>query len=214
METVSKLETIIVGLFVGMACPLLVSVIFWWSAALLHMGITDFPLSMVIASTLTGLGLLLDVLFFRRWVQRFYTANMWLMAILYLSLSTVAVAFFMGFPVGTIVLGISAGVYVGRREGHLHIDGISAIPILRKTALITASITAMAALPIGILALREQDILKMLENLSGIDQAGLQGPAGFALISVLCVLLFLIQYWSSKKAGQLAFNIDNRNAHT
>ena len=212
----SRIETIIVGLFVGIACPLLVSVIFWWSAALLHMGITDFPPGMVIASALTGLGLglLLDVLFFRRWVQRFYTASLWLMTVVYLSLSTVAVAFFMGLPVGTIALGVFAGVYVGRRGGHLHIDGISVLPILRKTALVTASITAMTALPIGILALREQDILRMLENLSGIDGASLRGPAGFALISMLCILLFLIQYWSSKKAGQLASNMGDRSSHT
>lgn len=139
-------------------------------------------------------------------------ADMWLMIILYLGLSIIAVAFFMGLPVGTIVLGITAGVYMGRRESHAHIDGINAVPTLRKTALVAASVTAMAALPIGILVLNEQDILKILENLSGLNQASLRGFAGFTLIGLLCVLLFLLQYWFSKKAGLLAFNMGSRNA--
>ena len=214
IKTMSKLETIIVGLFVGIACPLLIFVAFWWSAALLHMRVPDFPLSMVIASALTGLclGLFLDVFLLRRWVRGFYMANMYLMAILYLGLSIVAVAFFMGLPAGTIALGIAAGVYMGRRERHVHIDGVNAIPTLRKTALIAASVTAMSALPIGILALNEQDVLIMLENLSGFNQASLRGFAGFTLIGLLCIFLFLIQYWFSKKAGLLAFNIGTRNA--
>ncbi|MHC4406209.1 MAG: hypothetical protein ACYTG0_41775, partial [Planctomycetota bacterium] len=108
----SRLEAIIVGLFVGTAFPLLTFVVFWWPAALLHMCVPDFPLGMVIASALTGLslGLLLDVLFLRRWVRSFYMANMWLMVVLYLGLSIISVAFFMGLPVGTLALGMTAGV--------------------------------------------------------------------------------------------------------
>ncbi len=210
----SKLELIIIGLFVGIACPLLTFVVFWWSAALLHMRVPDFPQSIVIALALTGLslGLLLDVLFLRRWVQTFYMANIWLMIILYLGLSIVSVAFFMGLPVGTFVLGISAGIYMGRRENHVHSDWINTVPALRKTALIAASVTAMAALPIGIFALNEQGILKMLEDVSGLDQTSIRGFAGFTLVGLLCVLLFLIQYWFSRKAGLLAFNMGNIDA--
>lgn len=210
----SKIETVIVGLFVGIACPLLTFMVFWWSSALLHMHIPDIPLSIVIASAITGisLGLLFDVLFLRQWVRMFYMANMWLMIILYLVLSIFAVAFFMGLPVGTIVLGTIAGIYMGRRASHVHTDWITTVLSLRKTALITASVTVMAALPIGILALNEQHIFKMLENLSGLNQASLRGIAGFILIAILCGLLFLIQYWFSKKAGLLAFNMGKRNA--
>jgi hypothetical protein len=137
---------------------------------------------------------------------------MWLMFILYLGLSIVAVAFFMGFPFGTITLGTIAGIYMGRRASHVHTDWITAVHSLRKTALITATVTLMAVLPIGILALNEKDILKILENLSGINQIRFRGIAGLTLIAFLCGFLFLIQYWLSKKAGLLAFNMGKRNA--
>jgi hypothetical protein len=70
----------------------------------------------------------------------------------------------------------------------------------------------MAALPIGILALNERDILKMLETLSGLSQASLRGFAGFALVGLLCVLLFLMQYWLSRKAGLLALTTRSRKS--
>ena len=212
----SKLESTLVGLFVGIACPLLTFVVFWWSAALMHMHISGFPLRMVIAAALLGLGvgLLLDVLFLRKWVQRFYVANPWLIGIVYLCLCIAAVAFFMGLPIGTLALGIAVGVYAGRKERHVRGNRTSVVPTLRKTALMAASVTTMAALPIGILALNEQDILAMLATLSGLSQADLRGYAGFALVGLLCVLLFLIQYWFSKKAGLLAFNLGQKGVRT
>ena len=169
---------------------------------------------MVIAMALTGLcvGLVLDVFFLRNWVGRFYTANLWLVSICYLGLCIVAVAFFMGLPVGTLALGIIACVYIGRRECHAHTDWKEALPTLRKAALTSAGVTTMAALPIGVLALDEQDVLDMLGSLSGLGQVSLQGWAGFTLIGLLCILLFLVQYWFSEKAGSLAYNAGKGNA--
>ncbi len=212
-KTMNKTETIIIGVFLGTACPLLAFVVFWWSAALLHMRFPDFPLSIVIVSALTGLsmGLVLDILFLRWWVQKFYIASVWLMIVLYLSLSIIAVAFFMGLPVGTFVLGIAAGAYMGRRESSIHSDRISVVSTLRKTALMTATVTTMPALPIGILALKERDVLNMLKNLTDLTPTSLRGFSGFAFIALLCVLLFLMQYFFSKKAGLLAFDLGIRH---
>jgi hypothetical protein len=210
----SKIETIIVGLLIGIACPLVSFVIFWWSSALIHRYVPSIPLNIVITSAITGLGLglLLDMLLLKRWVQRFYISNIWLMIVLYIGRGIIAVAFFMGLPFGTIALGTFAGIYMGRRAKFIHADGITTVLSLQKTALITASFTAMASFPIGILALNEKDVLEMLENFSGIKQANLEGIAGLILITILCGLLFLIQYWFTRKAGLIAYNKDNRNA--
>jgi len=134
------------------------------------------------------------------------------MIVLYLGLSIVAVAFFMGLPIGTITIGTIAGIYMGRRMSHVHADWITVVHVMQKTALITASITVMGTLPIGLLALNEQDILDMLKRLSGFGQSSLQGIVGFTLIIVLCGLLFLVQYWLSKKAGLLAFYMGKTKA--
>ena len=209
----NKLETGLIWLFVGFTCPFLLFVIFWWSAAILHSYCQDFPLKWVIIMSFSGLstGLILDAFFLRHWVSRFYTINLWLMGLIYLGLSIAAVAFFMGLPVGTIILGTLAGIYMGRRARHAQAFLTKVTQTLRKTSVAAGAVTAMAAFPIGLLALGEKDILEMLHRLLGIQQASIQGWAGFVLVSLLCLLLFLIQYWLSKLAGHMAYNAGRGN---
>jgi len=206
----NKLESTIVGLFVGITCPFLGFVAFWWTAALLHLQGFPVPEGMIKTAALTGLGLgcLLDVVFLRRWVGKFYTANPWLIVMVYLGLCVVAVGSCMGVPVGTFSLGIAAGAYVGRREHHRQADGVLAATAFRRVAVFAASVTTAAALPIGILALQsEQEILRWLENTFDLNRNSLQGGGGFILIGFLCLLLFVMQYWCTRMAGRLAFRI-------
>jgi len=206
----SKLESTSIGLFVGIACPFLGFVAFWWTAAFLHLEGFPVPEGMIKAAALTGFGLgcSLDVIFLRRWVENFYTTNLRWMIVVYLGCFVVAFASFMGFPIGTFSLGIAAGVYIGRREHHRRADGVLAATTFRRVAVFAASVTTLAALPIGILALQtEKEILTWIENTFGLNRNSLQGGGGFILIGFLCLLLFVMQYWSTRMAGRLAFRI-------
>jgi hypothetical protein len=212
----SKTESTIIGLFIGIACPFLGFVAFWWTAALLHLQGLPVPEGMIKAAALTGLGLgcLLDVLFLRRWVEKFYTTNLRWMIVVYLGCFVVAFASFMGFPIGTFSLGIAAGIYIGRREHHRRADGVLAATTFHKVAIFAASVTTLAALPIGILALQtEKGTLTWLENTFGLIRNSLQGGGGFILIGFLCLLLFVMQYWSTRMAGRLAFRIGTGRHH-
>jgi hypothetical protein len=212
----SKLEATIIGLFIGIICPWLTFVACWWTAFLLHQYVSPVPEGMIKAAALTGLGLgcLLDVVFLRRWVGKFYTANPWQIVMVYLGLCVVAVGACMGVPVGTFSLGVAAGAYVGRREHHRQTDGARAAAAFRKVAVFTASVTAAAALPIGILALQsEQEILRWLENTFDLNRNSLQGGGGFILIGFLCLLLFVMQYGCTRMAGRLAFRIGTGRHH-
>ena len=206
----SKLESTSIGLFVGIACPFLGFVAFWWTAAFLHLEGFPVPEGMIKAAALTGFGLgcSLDVIFLRRWVENFYTTNLRWMIVVYLGCFVVAFASFMGVPIGTFSLGVAAGVYIGRREHHHQADGLLAATTFHKAAIFAALNTSLAALPIGILALQtEKEILTWIENTFGLNRNSLQGGGGFILIGFLCLLLFVMQYWSTRMAGRLAFRI-------
>lgn len=211
----SKLESIIVWLVVGIACPWLTFVAFWWTAAFLYL--QGFPVSegMIKTAALTGLGLgcLLDILFLRHWVGKFYTASLRWMIVFYLGCFVVAFASFMGFPVGTFLLGVGAGVYVGRRESHCQADRNQLAVALRRTAVLTSSITTVATLPIGILGLKEPAVSALFEARFGFDHNRLYGTAGFILVGLFCLLLFGAQYWCARKAGVLAFSIGASQHH-
>jgi hypothetical protein len=206
----SKWENTIIGIFVGIACPLVTFVAFWWTTAALNMYVFGIPTSVIAMAALAGLGLgiLLDVIFLRRWVRIFFTANLWLMAAFHLCLCVVAVGFFMGVPVGTFSLGVAAGFYIGRREHHRQADGTGVSVALRRVAVFVAFVTAAAALPIGILALQsEQYILRWLETTIGLEPNTFQGGGGLVLIGFLCLVLFVMQYGCAWMAGRLAFGM-------
>jgi hypothetical protein len=204
----NKFENTIVGILLGGACAWLSFVACWWMAAMVHMYTGGISVKMVVAAALTGLliGIILDVLFLRRWIRNFYAARLWLLAIVYGALCVVAVASFMGLPVGTFALGLLAGGYAGRRQIHnpsIDIPGHG----LHKVAFFAALMTAGAALPIGLLALNEKSVAELFHRILGISSKG----AGVIVICLLCMVLFGAQYWCSLWAGGLALRIGKRN---
>ena len=78
---------------------------------MLHMYIGGISVNIIIVAALTGLliGIVLDILFLRRWIRNFYLAHLWLLAMVYGALCVMAIASFMGLPVGTFMLGLLAG---------------------------------------------------------------------------------------------------------
>jgi hypothetical protein len=205
----SKLENTIVGILLGGACAWLSFVACWWTAAMVHMYVGGISVKMVILAALTGLlvGIVLDVLFLKRWIRGFYAARLWLLAAVYGALCVLAVASFMGLPVGTFALGLLAGAYAGRRQLH-NPSNDNAGHGLRRAAFFAALLTAGAALPIGILVLREQSVADLFQKLLGTESWGV----GVMVVCLLCVVLFGAQYSCSLMAGRLALRMGTTSA--
>ncbi len=203
----SNLEKTTIGVLVGGACVWLSFVVCWWTAAMVHMYVGGISVNVVIAAALTGLmvGVILDVLFLRRWIRGFYTARLWSLALVYGALCVVAVASFMGLPVGTFGLGLLAGAYAGRREIHNPSDE-SAGYGLRRVAGFAALLTAGAALAIGLLALHEESVVALFPRVLAFSS----WSVGFLVVCVLCMVLLGAQYWCSLSAGRSALRIGRR----
>jgi hypothetical protein len=207
----SKAETTIVGIFLGVACVWLSFVTCWWTAAIVYMLVGGISVKVVIVSALAGLmaGIVLDILFLRRWIRGFYAASLWLLAVIYAALCVLAVASFMGLPVGTFALGLLAGAYAGRRQLH-NPSNDNAGHGLRSAAFFAALLTAGAALPIGIFVLREQSVADLFQKLLGIESWG----AEVMVVCLLCIVLFGAQYSCSLIAGRLALRMGTTSAQS
>lgn len=208
-ERMSKTESTIVGVFLAGICPLLVFVVCWWTAAVVQARVPGVSVNAVIVTAMSGLlvGIVLDLLLLQRWIRRFYTTSLWLMAAIYGALCLVAVAFFMGLPVGTFGLGLLAGFYAGRRQHHAASAGAAVRRGLRRVSFFAALLTAGAALPIGILGLQERSVVEILRKILGIAPSAVRGATGVMLVCLLSVALFGAQYWCSLQAGWLAFRM-------
>ncbi len=202
-------ESILIGIFIGLACPYLAFVACWWTTASFHFYVCPLPDRVIAATALTGLGLecVLDVIFLRRWVEKFYTASLRWMFVFYCVCFVVGFASFMGFPVGTVGVGLLAGAYIGRRERLHRANEQQLRTVLSRTALLTSTLTTLAALPIAILGLREPVVGSLFEKCSGLDRHWLDGTLGYVLAGLFCLLLFAAQHQCTRKIGFLAFEL-------
>lgn len=117
----TKIEATLVGFFVGVMCPVSLFIFFWWvTASLVIYNLFPFDDGVIVAAAFTGLGvgILLDLKFLKTWVSDFFNADIRLMLGIYLFWSAIALAFMMGLPLGNIVLGCLAGIYIGRKVRH------------------------------------------------------------------------------------------------
>jgi hypothetical protein len=203
----TKTESLAVGFAVGILCPLLLFVVCWWvTAALTIYHVLHIPESGVAVAALAGLvlGVALDVLYLRRWIARFYSVNLRVMALLYLSCSAIAVALFMGLPVGNVVLGTLAGAYIGRREYYAARSREVVVKAIRRASLFTAITTGVEALPIGLLALGEDWVVDWLQTITGMASSAATGQFGMGLVVVLSAVLMAVQFWCTKTMAWLA----------
>jgi hypothetical protein len=209
VERMSKTENIIVGVFLAGVCPLLVFVVCWWTAAIVSMnvpGISEHEIALAALSGLT-VGIVLDLLFLPRWIRGFYTAGRRWMWTFYAALFLLAGAMFMGVPVGTFGLGLLTGVYAGRRYHHAGSEAAAAGHDLRRVSFFTALLTAVTALPISILGLKEQTVIDLVRKIPGIEPSILQGASGAGVVCLFCVVLFAALYGGSLAAGWWAYRM-------
>jgi predicted peroxiredoxin len=105
----SKFDKVFAGVLLGLINPAVALCIFWWGSYLLGLNAAFWaPLGLV-------LGIITDIFFLRKLVSRFYSFSIYALIALYMAYSVGIFGFFMGVPVFNAVLGVAAGLYVGRK---------------------------------------------------------------------------------------------------
>jgi hypothetical protein len=205
----NKREQIIVGLLAGFLCPYLAFVLFWWTAAALTL-YKILPISdrgiFVAARAGLALGIILDGICLKHWIACFYHAKYRFLVPVYLFCSLIAVASFMGLPLGNLVMGTLAGVYVGRRMHHAQREPGAMVLSARRACIFAAAVTGLEALPISILALKEGWVMRLLQAGLGMNQNGIQGIPGIGVAIFLCVTLTGFQFLCTRTSARFAFS--------
>ena len=105
----NRFDNVFGGILIGIIIPILTLCTFWWGSYLLDLYIQFWAISGII------LGIVIDIIFLSKLLRRFYYLSTISLALLYLFYSIGMFGFFMGVPIFNIVLGIIAGIYIGRR---------------------------------------------------------------------------------------------------
>jgi hypothetical protein len=209
----SRTESVIVGSFVGLACPLSFFILGWWvSAAITIYRVIPITESGVAAAAITGfcVGIFVDVIFLEKWIVTFYTIDLKFIVPLYLFWSMPALALFMGLPFGNLALGTLGGFYVGRKQRHALASEEVSGKVARNASILTGLVTSGEEVPIGVLGLKEQLVVDSIRTITGLEESSIAGPIGIGLVVIACAALFVVQFWCTRIAARFAFGVSGR----
>jgi hypothetical protein len=213
--SMSRTESIVVGLVIGIMCPgslFVLSVVAGYAVHKLEFFAISERGTAAAALAALGAGIIIDLLYLKGWLARFYSVGLWLMVPPYLLWSATIVALLMGLPFGNMALGTLAGAYIGRRQHHLGASRDMLARAARRVGIFTTLITGAGAIPIGVLALNEPGIVQKLQTLTRLDASVITGPIGLGLVGVMCVILMAAQFWLTRTAAAFAFRPNDRLA--
>ena len=197
----SKLEKFVMIVVFGSVVPIGLFEAGWWISVL------AFHEDTIWMGALIGLtaGLLIDLLFLRKWLFNVYIIPNTIAILIYVFYLIGLLGFFMGFPVFSIFAGIMAGVYQGRKMLHFKAGTEEAEYRINKTCWLT--MVGMAATCMGTTLVAFKDVKDTAGNLEGMFRLSFEvTPLMILGITVIGGLgLIISQFWLTKMAAMIAY---------
>jgi hypothetical protein len=159
-----RIENAAIGIVFGAVPVIAFFLAGWW------ISIPLVPESRIFLGALAGLflAIFVDVMFLRGWVRRAYSMKTWVWQAVYLFYSVGMFGFFMGVPVFNVILGLPAGVFVGRWLAHSGADSTHMQKVAREVAVFTASILGLVCIASGSIALANRSTASDLQSMLGL----------------------------------------------
>jgi hypothetical protein len=196
-----KIESVILGMFFGFVpivfcflATMIITAIFWGKESF-----GPWALWSLVP------GVIIDILFLKKWVRNAYHTNNKILAGIYLFYSVVALGMGMGLPILNFVLGIMAGVYAARRTHFAEADEQSRNQTVRKTARFCAIVMVFMCCLITLLAIAGKMIGYRFETpyLSFTFTV----PVFTAVVLTGGAVLVLLQYWLTLTAAKITIKL-------
>lgn len=203
-----KSESILVGMFLAVMVPVTMLVLFWWVVSLAHVyHLYRVSRAMLVNGAMMGLGIgvVLTVLYLGNWVKKFYSLDIKLLIPIFLFWSFVTIASFMGLPVGNLILGAAAGLYIGRRLYYQGADEEQGRRSAAAAAKFTAIVTGSLTLFIGVTSMHNPYQVENFERFLGLRSIASSNAGLLALTLGITLIVLLVQYWLTKATVSIAF---------
>lgn len=147
------------------------------------------------------LGIVVDVLFLKRWLHKAYQADLKIWVVILIFFSICVFGFFMGVPVFNLVLAIPAGFFIACRQADQADIGRDQC-LFFWTKMITTSVFALICLSSAILALRDPYTAANLEGMFRLNFE-LTQPMIVGLVLVGGMAVLALNWWLTAKTIQI-----------
>ncbi|HPO04139.1 MAG TPA: hypothetical protein PLV37_01310 [Bacillota bacterium] len=194
----NRFDNVFGGILIGIIIPILTLCTFWWGSYLLDLYIQFWAIFGII------LGIVIDIIFLSKLLRRFYYLSTISLALLYLFYSIGMFGFFMGVPIFNIVLGIIAGIYIGRRMKVRRQEKEVFQKSLRQTAGFSFVVLLIICLSSAFIAITDPYTGANLQGMLNLSFE-VTKPNILGVIIIGGALLLFIQNVLLMKAGKAAY---------
>jgi hypothetical protein len=115
------------------------------------------------------LGILIDILFLRRWVRKAYSLPVSWFVVFYLFYSVCMFGFFMGMPLFNLFMGLIGGYYVGLCLRYANKEKTEVEQAAKRTALFATSVMALVCLASWMVAYFEPTIAANVQGMLKLE---------------------------------------------
>jgi hypothetical protein len=197
-----RIETIFLGAALGAIPAIAGFMAGWW------LSLPFVPESRIWACALLGLalGLAVDALFLKRWVQRAYSLPPLVWVGVYLFYSVGLFGFFMGVPAFHVALAVPAGLFAGAQQARACAAPPAARAAARRVALFTTAVLALVCAASAVVALVDPYTAEGIQHMLGLGFAVTQ-PMLVGLILAGGLALLALNAWLAYKSAALAYRV-------
>jgi hypothetical protein len=195
-----KIENAAMGIIFG-AVPIITCFIAgWW------ISIPFVAEAHVYQYALAGIlfGILIDVIFIKKWIRNAFSIKPWIWMAVYLFYSIGMLGFFMGVPVFNVLLALPAGAFVGLWQARTQADFTRMHKAARQTAKFTSSILGVVCITSATLALLSPSTAYDLQGMLGLPFQVTRGMIVGIILGGGAMLLAL-GWWFTVRSVQYSF---------
>ncbi len=199
-----SVEAIIIKLLSWTVIPIILFIISWWGLALIQiLNIYDISDKIIAYFAISGMftGIIISIFTHKYLFSNFYKLPYLYLSLLYIFFSTVGFAFLMGIPILVILLGVFAGIYIGRR---LYQTNSYLEKIVKRVNIFSSLVTGFWVLFICFLVRKD---VAFNQEYAGIGIDILSGALGMLIIIIIVLLFILIQYFLTNVACKLTYKM-------
>jgi hypothetical protein len=150
-------------------------------------------------------GVLIDVLFLKRWVKNAYKMSIKVLGALYIFHSVCALGLFMGVPIGDVFLGILVGIYSARRLSSNTGNSTNPKVYFQKAAIFSAAVMVVVCILLTLWAIAGRVQSSTFQT--PLISFTFTWPIFLAAVVAGGAFLVLLQYWLTMRVAEVTFNL-------
>ena len=195
----ARIERLFLTVIIGLIFPILFGLLGWWGS-IPFVSEDRIPL-FVMGGVLAGV--ILDLIFLRRWVRKALSASILWPGTAYLFYSMGVFGFFMGVPVFNLLLGLVWGYFMGMRLRSANADKPAVAKAAHRSAIFTSGVLALACLASLVIASLDPSLEANIQGMFSLEKPmDRLVILGFSTIGG--ILLVAVEYFLTRAAVKFA----------